>query len=248
MGGAAAVVDVHAVRLSVDEICVQGQAVKQIRRCGRGRAVGAVHQHPQARQVAVDAGNQMVDVIPLHLPHPVKALADLAVGLDVHGSAAEDQLLHTGLTLVGKLIAPSVEHLDAVVLIGVVGCRDDDARIRLLQHRQIRHRRCGNGAKGHHVTAHRADARHQRRLQHIRGDTGVLADGNGGLAPLLLRQDGSHCLPHMKSQFYGEIFTNDTTDAIRAKQFAHKRFLLLLISPAVPVLKTLCAGAHMPSG
>ena len=75
MGGAAAVVDVDAVRLRVDEVRLKRERPEQVRRGGAGRAVGAVHQHPQAGQVAVDAAQQMLHIGAVQGVHTVVAAA-----------------------------------------------------------------------------------------------------------------------------------------------------------------------------
>ena len=50
----AVVVDVHAVRLAVDEVTEAAEAAKELR-CRRGRrAVRAIDQHAQAGQVSFD--------------------------------------------------------------------------------------------------------------------------------------------------------------------------------------------------
>ena len=234
MGGAAAVVDVDAVRLRVDEVRLKRKRPEQVRRGGAGRAVGAVHQHPQAGQVAVDAAQQMLHIGAVQGVHTVVAAAHGAV----HGSRklrmVQDQVLHTPLHLIGELVALGVEDLDAVVGIGVVGGGDDDTGVRLLLHRQKGHRRGGDGAQGHHVAAYGADTGHQGRFQHIGGNAGVLADGDEGAAALFLRQDGGHRLSHMKCQLRRQGLPRYAADAVGAKEFSHIPILLFVIIPSVP--------------
>ena len=147
MGGTAAVVDVDAVGVDVDEVRHHRQTLEQVGRRRGGSAVGAVHQHTQPGQVAADGVDQMVHIVVVHLLRAVAAAAQLTAGLDGHLRTGQDQLLHSLLHGVRQLIALGIEHLDAVVLIGVVAGGDHHTGVRLLLHRQEGHGRRGNGAQ-----------------------------------------------------------------------------------------------------
>ena len=217
VGGAAAAVDVHPVRVPVDEVRPGLEAAEQLRRGGAGGAVGAVHQDFQPRQVRLDGGGHKVDVVPLQLAHPVVAAADLPPGAVLHGGAGEDLLLDPGLHAVRQLVALAAEHLDAVVLIGVVAGGDDDAGVGPLLPGEIGHRRGGDGAHRLHVAPQVADARHQGGLQHVGGDAGVLADDHGGAGALVLHQHGGDGLAHPEGEIGGEVLPHHAADAVCAK-------------------------------
>ena len=217
MGGAAAVVDVHAVGVLVDEVGVGLEPAEQLRRGGAGGAVGAVHQDVEPRQVALNGGGHEIDIVPLQLAHAVVAAADLAPGAELHGLPGENFLLNAGLHGVGELVALAAEDLDAVVLVGVVAGGDDDAGVGLLLPGQIRHRRSGDGAHRLHIAAHGADARHQGGLQHIGGHTGILADEDHGTAALVLHEDGGHRLAHPVGKVRGQVLAHDAADAVCTK-------------------------------
>ena len=70
-------VDVHPVRVPVDEVRPGLEAAEQLRRGGAGSAVGAVRQDFQPRQIGLDGGGHEVDIVPLQLAHTVVAAADL---------------------------------------------------------------------------------------------------------------------------------------------------------------------------
>lgn len=121
--GAAAVIDVRAVRLAVDEIGIALEASEQLGRGGARRAVGAVHQHAQTGEVGVDGGGEMVDVLELRLLETVVQHADLAARGDGNGLAGEDLFLDLRLRPRRALVALFIKDLDAVVLEGLVALR-----------------------------------------------------------------------------------------------------------------------------
>ena len=168
MRGAAAIVDVDAVRVDVDEIRHYRQPLKEIRRRSGSGTVGAVHQNPQSRQVAADGSDQMVDIVRVHFLRTVAAAAQFTAGLDRHFRMIQDQLLHTLLHGVRQLIPLRVEHLDAVILKRIMAGGNDHAGIRLFLYGQKRYRRCWDRAQQQCVAAYGANAGHERRLQHIR--------------------------------------------------------------------------------
>ncbi len=86
------------------------------------------------------------------------------------------QALDLGLHRVGELEAVRPEDLDAVVLIRVVARADDDAGVGAHAHRQI-----GDGGRRHrsaqdHAAPHGANARRDRRFEHVTGEARVFAD------------------------------------------------------------------------
>ena len=266
MRRAAVLVDVHAVRIAVDEVRLQVQAVKEHRRRGRGRAVGAVDKHAHAREVAVHARKQVLDIELLHLAHAVEAAADLAAGLVGHGRARKNQLLDPLLHLVRQLIAAAVENFDTVVLIRIVRGRDDDARVRLFQNGQIRDGRGRDRPERHHVAARGADTGHQRRLEHIGGNTRVLTDGDRQSVLFLLRQNRRQRAANLKGEVDRQIFADDAADSVRSKQFTHKKlssyipisnsiafqsvkslFFTAITNPTAAVPASPCADGGTPS-
>ena len=156
----------------------------------------------------------MLNILIFQVFHTVDPLADVRAFLHRHGRIGEDLLLHPVLQSVGELVAQAVEDLDAVVLKGVVACGDDHPRVRPHLHREIGHRRGGDGAQRHHVASHGGNARDQRPLQHVRGDAGVHADGHKRGLPLLLRQHRRHRLTHTISQFRRQIFADNAANAV----------------------------------
>jgi hypothetical protein len=89
---------------------------------------------------------------------------------------AGEARLDPRLDLVGQLVAVRPEQLDAVVLERVVRGGDDHAKIGLERAGQHGDGRRRQGAEQDHVHAHGHEPGGQRRLQHVAGQPGVLAD------------------------------------------------------------------------
>ena len=220
MRRAAALVNVHAVRLAVDKVAEAAETAEELRR-GRGRrAVRAVHKHAQAGKVTLDGAGKMIDVRLARLAQAVAQHADLAVrgsGIDV----GEDLLLHLLFDGVGQLVALLVEDLDAVVLIRIVRGGDDNARVRALEHGEIRDRRRRQHAERHHIAADGADACNERTFEHIGRNARVLADRDDRLSALFLFQNGRDGLARAECEIGGQIFTDNASDPVGTKQFSH---------------------------
>ena len=103
------------------------------------------------------------------------------------------------------------------MLIGVVRGGDDDAGIRPLQHGEVGHSRGGNGTQRHHICTQVAKARHKCGFQHIRGDPGILAQGDHRTAAGLLFQHHGNGLAHAKGLGCGQGLAYDTTDPVSSK-------------------------------
>ena len=159
----------------------------------------------------------MAHIIIVHLLRTVAAAAQLSAGLDRKRRVVQDQLLHPLLHGVRQLIALGVEHLDAVILIGIMAGGDDHTGVRLFLHRQERHGRRGDHAQHQHVATHRADTGGQRRLQHIGGNAGVLTNGDEGSAAQLLLQNDRHRLPHVEGKLRRQCFSHYAADTVRTK-------------------------------
>ena len=159
----------------------------------------------------------MAHIIIVHLLRTVAAAAQLSAGLDRKRRVVQDQLLHPLLHGVRQLIALGVEHLDAVILIGIMAGGDDHTGIRSVVAHQIRH--CGgrDHTQQLHIRAHAAQASGQGRFQHIRGNAGVLTNGDEGSAAQLLLQNDRHRLPHVEGKLRRQCFSHYAADTVRTE-------------------------------
>ena len=92
------------------------------------------------------------------------------------GHVGVDQRFDLVLDRVGKFVTVRSKQLDAIIVIGVMRCRDHDAEIGA--HRARQH---GDGWRRHraeqqHIHADRGEAGDQRGFDHIAGQPRVLAD------------------------------------------------------------------------
>ena len=105
------------------------------------------------------------------------------------------------LDLVGELVAVGPEQLDAVVVERIVRCRDHHAEIGA--HRTREHGDCRRRHRPElqHVHADRGEARDQRGLDHVAGQTGVLADDNPMAIVAGAAKHHARCLSNLERQF-----------------------------------------------
>ena len=140
-------------------------------------AVGAVDHDLQAiqRHAARQARLQRLHVATARAlqahraPQPVGARQALV-------ARPEHAVLDHQLDLVRQLVAVRAEQLDPIVLIRVVRSRDHHAEVGAQRAREHRHARRGQGPEEGHVHPHGDEPGGERRLQHVAGETGVLAD------------------------------------------------------------------------
>ena len=87
--------------------------------------------------------------------------------------AVLQERLELRFLLVRQLEAVAPEDLDAVVLVGIVARADDDAGVGAHAHRELGDGGRRDGTAQDDPAAHRADARGDRRLQHVPREPGV---------------------------------------------------------------------------
>ena len=168
--------------------------------------------------------------------HAVDALGAAEIGAlgQPLGNIAVDQLLDLMLELVGELVAVRAEQLDAVVVVRIV--RGGDHHAEIGAHRAREH---GDGRRRHraeqqHIHADRGEARDQRGLDHIAGETGVLADDHA-MAMLAAPERRSGRLADAKREFGRNDAIGPAANAVCAKISADHR---------VPVGPCAAAGAR----
>ena len=102
--------------------------------------------------------------------------ADLVGGHQQLGGGCVDQRLDLELGFVGQLEAVGIEKLDAIVGELIVRGRDHDADIGTQRPREHGDSGRRHGAELEHIDADGREARHQRILDHVAREPGVLAD------------------------------------------------------------------------
>ena len=221
--GAAAGVDVHAVRLGVDDV-----------RLGAERIEHGAADHPRAAVRAVERDA----VLFKRARRKSGQIADIAVapGIKVHGLA--DGVPRRGRQCGGSpvqiclqlrkqrvvhLFADSVHQLDAVVVKGIVACGDHHAAVKIFRARDV----ADAGRRGHVeqicVRPGGGDARGECAFVHIRGTAGVLADddlrpGAAALCAVIPAEEAAdpECV------LGGEVLPGPAAEAVRSEIFTHQ--------------------------
>ena len=189
VGGAGVFVDVQAVGLGVDDVGGGAQRVKHRLGDVPAGAVGAVQADLHAPE-AVHAKRDQVADIPVAAGDIIHRAADLVLAgkgqlrpfLAEHLQLAVQVSFHEGDGLLVHLLALAVDQLDAVVIVGVVGCRDHDAAVKAVHPRDVGHAGGGGDVQKIRVRAGSHQAAHQAVLEHIGRAPGVLADDDAGRA------------------------------------------------------------------
>ena len=131
-----------------------------------------------------------------------------------------DQRFDLMLDLVGQLEAVRAEELDAVVVERIVRGRDHHAEIGAHGAREHPDRGGGNWAGEQHVHSDRGEARDQRGLDHVAGETGVLADEHA-VAMVAAAEDQTGRLPDLERQLRRDLAVGTATNAVSAKIFTN---------------------------
>ena len=128
--GADAVIDIQTVWIGTDRNDLRTEFRKHLWRDVVGRAMGAVDDnlHPLETRRHRDTALAEFDVASGGIIDAARTADGL--GLDGRHRLVE-LLLDRQLHLVGQFLAGSGEKLEAVVVVGIVGCADDDAGTRV---------------------------------------------------------------------------------------------------------------------
>ena len=175
VGGAAVYVDVQSVGSVADNVGIRAERVKHALRhlpCAAVRAVktdlfalvGARRQRDEVADVAVSAGG-VVDGAAYFV---TLSVGQRLIGVEICLNTVKQALLH--------FFAVAVYELYAVVVVGVVACGDHDAAVEVIRPCDVGHARRAGDVQEIGVRAGGGKTRAERRLKHIAGAAGVLAD------------------------------------------------------------------------
>ena len=222
MGRPHALVDIETVRLHANRYHLGAQLMKHVRGNVIARAMRAINGNAQAVQIEIRRERALAefDITPGRIVH-ASCLAKAG------GGVAFERLVQRSLDRrlggVGQFVAISGKELDAVILIGIVRSADDNTRRQSQCTRQIRDPRRRHRTHQQYIDTGRRQPRLQRRLQHITGNAGVLADQHrwpaaarglarqhlaGGIAQTHHKIRGNRRFAHRAAHAVGaEIFT-----------------------------------------
>ena len=219
-GRTAFLVDVETVRLDADRDHVGAQLPQRFRHHLVGGAMGAIDHHAQTVEAEV-ARKRALGEFDVAVVDAVDAAGAAEAGAlrEFSAEILVEQLLDLLLDVVGQFEAERPEQLDAVVLEQVVRGGDHHAEIGAHRLGQHRYRRGRHRADQQHVHAHRGEARHHGVLDHVAGQTGVLADHHP-VAVLAALEHQARGLPDFERQFRRDHAIGPAPNAIRPEILA----------------------------
>ena len=214
---AAFAIDIEAVGLDADRDDIGTELPERIRRHPVAGAIGAIDHHPQAfeREIARQRALGKFDVAVVDAVDPLGAAEFAAFG-EAFVDVGVDQLFDAVLDLVRELVAVGPKKLDAVVVERVMRRRNHDAEVgahRTGQHRNSRRR---HRSEQQHVHADRGEAGHQRGLDHVPGEPGILAD-HDTMTVFAAAEDEPGSLSRLKRQFGCDHAIGAAANAVSAK-------------------------------
>ena len=247
VGRAAAVVDIDAVGLAGHKLALCAQLGEDQLGCMGRSTVGAVEEDLHALSLlALGRSQQETAVALVAFGLAIVDAAQLSTVLEGFCRQQIHQFLDLGFLCIVQLVAAAGKDLDAVVLEGVVGSRNDNTGIHLLFAAQPCNGRCGHNAQQINITAAGCNTRSQCALQHIAGNSCILTDADlGGSAQALGHAVGQRCTDVI-GHHRGQLGVGNTSDAVCSKIFTHN-----LLSPMLKVpagLQRECSDACRPSG
>jgi len=138
------------------------------------------------------------------------------------------QRLEFGLLLVWQLETVGPEDLDAVVVVRVVGGRDDDAGVATHARGQIGDAGCRKGTGVENEAAHGVDPGSQSRLEHVARAARVFADEDLGLVAFT-RKVKRDRFAQPRSHFDGHgVLVGQASNSVGSEKCAHSKSFAFL--------------------
>ena len=142
--------------------------------------MGTVQDQPHSPQAQRPWKRVLAELyIPARSVHHPRGLTQLRRGHSVHG--LRQHPFNLEFNIIRELGALGVKEFDAVIGIGIVGSTDDDPGRGFLTAGQHGHRGRGHGSQQRDTSPCRDQSSLKRRLKHVAGHPGVLADQHMGL-------------------------------------------------------------------
>ncbi len=213
-------IDIRPVRLAAHHKCFCPQRVKNPLRHSGCRTVRKVKSDLLIAEGTRRQGNQVADIaVPpdriIHcaadlLPNRIRQFPRLPIQIRLN------LLLDCRL----KLVALPVYHLNPVIIIRIMACRNHNAAIKILAAHHVGNTWCRGHMEQIYVRPARGKTRRERVLKHIAGAAGILA--NHHLCLMLLPVIPSQKPAHLKRLLHFKIYISLSPKTIRPKIFAHR--------------------------
>ncbi len=229
-------IDVEAVGIDAEREDLGAKLLQGHRRRFVGGTVGAIHHHPQALEAHLP-GERALGRLDIALKGSVDALGapELVRLGKTRSHIGIDQSLDLLLRRIGQFEAVRPEQLNAVVVIGIVGCGDHHAVIgaeRAGQHGDGRGR---HGSEQEDIDADRDKTRGDGVLDHIAGEPRILADDDPLSVAVAVVQADGHADTHRNVGRH-RMHVRLATDTVRAEILPRQS--LPQIPPGAPMAAT----------
>ena len=140
--------------------------------------------------------------------HPVNVVLNLLFDLCLH------------------LMALFVDHLDPVIIIGIVACRNHNAAVKILCPYHIGYAGRGSDMEQICVRPGCRQPGRQRVLEHVTASSGVFSDDDSCF--VLLSKIPAQVASHFECMLYGQDNIGFSPEAVSSKIFSHFFYLLIL--------------------
>ena len=174
-GCATTVVDVQAIRLHTDGDDLRPQFMEDAGRRLVGRAMGTIDDDLQSAKIEIIGEGALAEldvatarIFDTHGPPEIRSTDT--------GHFVIDAGLNGLLDLIREFGTLSREKLDAIIVVRVVRCRDDNPRLQAQGTGQVGDRRCRNRPDQAGIDAGCRETGLESGFQHVTREPGVLAD------------------------------------------------------------------------
>ena len=223
MGRSALVVDVGSVRLIVDDMRFGTEGVEdglRNRRCG---AVRAVESDLLSLEAAGRQRNEVTDVA-VTARREIDGASDIRTGCQRHlrGYTVE-VILDFLYDIIAELLAVSIDDLDAVIIVRIMGGGDHHATVEVLRAGHISDGRSCRHMQKVSICTGRSDTCGDCIFKHIAGTSRILTDDDAAVLAvfLLLSIVPSEELAYTEGTVRCQIDIGLTTVTIGSKIFSH---------------------------
>ncbi len=159
-----------------------------------------------------------------------RQLSDLSVNI------ALDLFLDLSL----HLMPHSVDHLDPIIIVGIMACRDHNAAVEILCPYYIGYAGCGSYMEQIRVRPGCRQSGRQRVLKHIAASSGVFSDHDPGL--VLLSEVPAQIAAYLECMLHGQDNIGLSAETVSSKIFSHFFYLLIIYLPLKYVAGSLCGA------
>ncbi len=219
MGASAVCIDVVAIGLVVHHVGLRAQGIKYALGDGPCGAICHIQTNLHVLEAELGHGDQVADVTVTAF-HIVDRTSNLS-GCQRDLNAAVDVLLYLQDRLLIHLLSVSVQQLDAVVIVRIVGGADHDAAVKIVNSCDIGDRRCRRYMHDVGICAGSHQAGAEGILKHIGGPSCVLSDDDLCLLTLILTIVPAQEAANLYSMLVSQTYVCFSAKTVSSEIFTH---------------------------